>query len=128
MGLFSARVQFEFVPLFLCQFFTFPLFPLAVVCRYFPDLPGLVPFLSVVPQVVLGLLPVPLCVVPVCLRILRRHYLSRIVLVPLDRVDRYRYRFCRCPRVGLGYLPIPESLLGKVVQRWIGVVDSVRQW
>ena len=46
--------------------------------------------------------------------------------MPLDHFDRYGYRFCRCLRVGLGYLPIPESLLGKVVQGWIGVVESVR--
>ena len=59
---------------------------------------------------VLGLLPVPLCVVSLCLRIRRRHYRSWIVIVPLDLVDRYRYRFRRCPRVSLPYLPIPESL------------------
>ena len=45
----------------------------------------------------------------------------------LDLVDRCRYRLLRCPRVGLRYVPIPESLLGKIVQRWIDVVDSVRR-
>ena len=59
-------------------------------------------------------------------RFRRCGYLSRIVLVPLDLVDRCRYRFLGCPRVGLRYVPIPEFLSGKVVQRWINVVDSVR--
>ena len=114
MGLFSSRVQFEFVHLFLCQFLTFPLFLLTVVCRYFPDLFGLVSVPSVVPPVVHGLVRDPLIVLRL-LKIFRRRHrrcccLSQIVLVLPDPVERYRYCFRRCPRVGLGYLPIPESL------------------
>ena len=80
------------------------------MCRYFPDLSGLVPVPSIVPPVVLGLLPVPLFVVPPLLKIRRHRYLSRIVLVPGDLPDRYRYRWCLSLEVDLNYLPIPESL------------------
>ena len=110
MGLSSARVQIAFVRLFLCQFLTFPQFLLAVVCRYFPDLPSRVPVPSVVPQVVLGLLPAPLFVVVPLLKIRRRCYLSRIVLMSVDPPDRYRCRCCPRLEVGFRYLPIPESV------------------
>ena len=116
MCLFSSRVQIEFVPRFPCQFLTFPLFVLAVVCQYFPDLPGLVPLLSVVQQLGLDHLPVPLFVVGLLLKIGRRCCLSRIVLVPVDPPDRYRCRCCQRLEVDFRFLPIPEYLLGKVVQ------------
>ena len=113
MGLFSAKVQYELVPLFLCQFFTFPLFLLAVVCQCFTDLLGLVSVPPVIPLLISGLVLDALFVV-LLLKILRCRYrrcrcLSGIVLEPPDSVDRYRYCFRRCPRVGLGYLPIPNS-------------------
>ena len=114
MGLFSARVQFEFVPLFLCQFLTFTLLLLAVVYRCFPDLLGLVFDLSLVRPVVYGRVLDPLFVL-LRLRILLHRYrcchcLSRIVFVPPDPIDHYRYSFCRCLRVSLVYLPIPKAL------------------
>ena len=131
MGLFSARVQFEFVALFPCQFLTFPLCLLAVVCRYFSDFLGLVSVPSVVLLVVQGLVLDPLYVLLLLKILCRRYchcrYLSQIALVPLDLVDRYHYCFPRCLSIGLGYLPIPQSLQGKVVQRWIEDLDSVRQ-
>lgn len=78
--------------------------------RYFPDLLYLVTVPSVVPPVVLGVLPILMFVVPVLLSNCDSRYLSHIVLVPVDLPNHYYDHCCSSLEVGFHFVPIPDSL------------------